>query len=53
MSPHTEEERKHMAQISYANAVGALMYAMVYTRPNISHVVSMVSKYMHDPGKGH
>jgi hypothetical protein len=25
MSPRTEEERKHMAQIPYANAVGALM----------------------------
>ena len=53
MSPHTEEERKQMAQIPYANAVGALMYAMVCTRPDISHAVSMVSRYMHDPGKGH
>lgn len=53
MSPRTEEERKHMAQIPYANAVGALMYAMVCTRPDISHAVSMVSRYMHDPGKGH
>lgn len=53
MSPRTEEERKHMAQIPYANAVGALMYAIVCTRPNISHAVSMVSRYMHNPGKGH
>ena len=36
MSPRTEKERKHMAQIPYANAVGALMYAIVCTRPNIS-----------------
>jgi hypothetical protein len=35
MSPRTEEERKHMAQIPYANAVGALIYAMVCTRPDI------------------
>ncbi|GMP36216.1 hypothetical protein CsSME_00008418 [Camellia sinensis var. sinensis] len=28
LSPRTEEERKHMAQVPYANAVGALMYAM-------------------------
>ncbi|KAF5951571.1 hypothetical protein HYC85_009515 [Camellia sinensis] len=53
LSPHTEEERKHMAQVPYANAVGALMYAMVCTRPDISHAVSMVSRYMHDPGKDH
>lgn len=42
-----------MAQVPYANAVGALMYAMVCTRPDISHAVSMVSRYMHDPGKDH
>ncbi|GMP38813.1 hypothetical protein CsSME_00009935 [Camellia sinensis var. sinensis] len=53
LSPRTEEERKHMAQVPYANAVGALMYAMVCTRPDISHAVSMVSRYMHDPGKDH
>jgi ATP-binding cassette subfamily B (MDR/TAP) protein 1 len=35
-SLRTEEERKHMTQIPYANAVGALMYAIVCTRPNIS-----------------
>ncbi|GMP87678.1 hypothetical protein CsSME_00039951 [Camellia sinensis var. sinensis] len=28
LSPRTEDERKHMAQVPYANAVGALMYAM-------------------------
>jgi len=35
MSPRTEEERKYMAQIPYANVVDALMYAMVCTRPDI------------------
>lgn len=53
MSPQTENGRKQMAQIPYANAVGALMYAMVCTRPDISHAVSMVSRYMHNPGKEH
>lgn len=37
----------------YVNAVGALMYAIVYTRPDISHAVSMVIRYMHNPDKGH
>ncbi|KAF5961696.1 hypothetical protein HYC85_002905 [Camellia sinensis] len=41
MSPRIEEERKHMTQVPYANAVGALMYAMVCTRPDISHAVNM------------
>jgi len=53
MSPCTEEKHKYMVQISYANAVGALMYAMVCTRPDISHAISMVSRYMHNSGKGH
>jgi hypothetical protein len=42
-----------MAQILYANVVAALIYAMVYTRLDISYVVSMVSRYMHDPEKGY
>ena len=29
------------------------MYAMVCTRPDISHVVGTVSRYMHNPGKEH
>jgi len=32
---------------------GNLMSAMLYIRPDLSHVVSMVSRYMHDPGKRH
>ena len=30
-----------------------LMCVMVCTRPDISQAVSIVSRYMHDPGKGH
>jgi hypothetical protein len=53
MSSSTDEERDHMAHVPHANLVGSLMYAMVCTRPDISQAVSVVSKYMHDPGKGH
>ncbi|VVA40018.1 PREDICTED: Retrovirus-related, partial [Prunus dulcis] len=53
MSPKTGEESHYMAQIPYASAVGSLMYAMVCTRPDISQAVSIVSRYMHNPGKGH
>ncbi|KAG8502451.1 hypothetical protein CXB51_000402 [Gossypium anomalum] len=53
LSLKTEEEREYMAKVPYANAVGSLMYAMVCTRPEISQVVGVVSRYMHDPGKGH
>ena len=53
MSPSTNDERQYMAQVPYQSAVGSLMYAMVCTRPDISQAVSIVSRYMHDPGKGH
>ena len=53
MSPATVEEREYMTRVSYASAVGSLMYAMVCTRSDLSQAVSMISKYMHDPGKSH
>ncbi|KAE8702282.1 hypothetical protein F3Y22_tig00110483pilonHSYRG00048 [Hibiscus syriacus] len=33
--------------------LGSVMYAMVCTRPNISHAVSVVNRYMGCPGKEH
>ena len=52
-APKTEVEVEHMSQVPYANAVGSLMYAMVCTRPDISHAVSVVSRYMSNLGKRH
>lgn len=49
----TDEEKHEIINIPYANAVGHLMYAMVLTRPDIAHAVSMVSRYMTSPGKEH
>nr|GEW33082.1 hypothetical protein [Tanacetum cinerariifolium] len=48
--PKSEED---MSRVPYSSAVGSLMYAMVCTRPNLAHVVSVVSRYMHNPGKMH
>ncbi|KAH9679276.1 hypothetical protein KPL71_026064 [Citrus sinensis] len=47
----SQEERDYMARVPYASVVGSLMYAMVCTRLDISQAVSMVSRYMHNPGK--
>jgi len=41
-----------MSHVSYTSIVGSLMYAMVCMRPDLSHAVSMVSRYMHDPDRG-
>ncbi|GKC40025.1 hypothetical protein Tco_1052409 [Tanacetum coccineum] len=50
MSPSNEKEKMEMSQVSYASAVGSLMFTMICTRPNIAHVVGVVSRYMAEPG---
>jgi len=49
----TEEEESHIFKVPYISAVGSLMYAMVCTRPDITHAVGVVSKFLSNPGKGH
>jgi len=53
MSPKTIDDREYMSHIPYTSAIGSLMYAMVCTRSDLSQAMSMLSRYMHDPGKGH
>jgi len=53
MSPTTIEKCEYMTHMPYANAVGSLIYAIVCTRSDFSQTVSMISRYMYDPGKGH
>ena len=42
-----------MECVPYASAIGSLIYAMVCTRPDIAHVVGVVSRFMHNTGKTH
>jgi hypothetical protein len=51
--PETQEEEEDLSHVPYASAVGSLMYAMVCTRPDIAHVVGVLSRYMLKPGKEH
>ncbi|GKC27217.1 hypothetical protein Tco_1034511 [Tanacetum coccineum] len=39
-----------MSKVSYTNAVGSLMYLMVCTRPDIAYAISVVSRYLANPG---
>jgi len=52
-APKTHDDIIYMEGIPYANAIGSLMYAMVCTRPNIAHAVSLVSRFTANPGKAH
>jgi hypothetical protein len=53
MCPKTQEEIKYMSRVPYSSVVGSLMYAMIFTRPDIAHVVGVMSRYMNNPGKEH
>ncbi|GJS62213.1 retrotransposon protein, putative, ty1-copia subclass [Tanacetum coccineum] len=44
---------ERMSKVSYANTVGSLMYLMVCTRPAIAYAISVVSRYLANPGKNH
>ncbi|GJX40790.1 retrovirus-related pol polyprotein from transposon TNT 1-94 [Tanacetum coccineum] len=44
---------ERMSKVPYANAFGSLMYLMVCTRPYIAYAVSVVSRYLANPGKNH
>ncbi|KAL0546872.1 hypothetical protein IC582_016790 [Cucumis melo] len=51
--PKTPQEVEDMRRIPYASAVGSLMYVMLCTRPDISYVVEIVSRYQSNPGLDH
>ena len=53
MCPKIQEEMDYMSKVPYASVVESLMYAMVYTRPDIAHVVGVVSRYTKNLGKEH
>ena len=44
MCPKTQEDIEYMFKVPYSSVVGSCMYAMVWTRPDISHGVGVVSK---------
>ncbi|GJR52310.1 retrotransposon protein, putative, ty1-copia subclass [Tanacetum coccineum] len=51
--PSSDWDVERMSKVPYANVVGSLMYLMVCTRPDIAYAVSIVSRYLANPGKNH
>ncbi|CAM8969044.1 unnamed protein product [Rhodiola kirilowii] len=51
--PITYFEKQKMDDVPYDIAVGSLMYAMLCTRPDIAFAVSVLSRYMSNPGEKH
>ncbi|KAL4326041.1 hypothetical protein GQ457_11G025350 [Hibiscus cannabinus] len=53
MCPSTPQERERMSQITYASAIGSIMYAKICTRPDLLYALSITSRYQANPGEGH
>ena len=53
LCPESHDEIEYMSRVPYSRAVGSLMYAMVCSRPDLSHALSVVSRFMVNPGKEH
>lgn len=51
--PISIEANAKMSKISYASAVGSLIYAMVGTCLDIAHLVGVVSRFLANLGKEH
>ena len=51
--PTMATERERMNKIPYASAIGSVMYAMLCTRPDVSHALSLMGRYQSDPGEAH
>lgn len=46
-------EKEDMKKALYASVVDSLMYAMMCKRPDISHVVGIVSRFLSNLGRKH
>ena len=53
MRPSNKAEMKKMSRVPYTLAVGSLMVAMIFTRPDIAQEIGAVSQYMANPGGEH
>ena len=51
--PKAQEEEEDMSHVPYASAVGSLMYAMVFTRPDIAQEMGVLSRFMSNLEKEH
>ena len=49
----TKEYIEYISKVPYSSVVGSLMYAMVCTRPDITHTVGVMRRYMNNLGKEH
>lgn len=51
--PKTAEENDRMLNVLYANVIGFVMYLMVCTRLDLAFSISIISRFMSNPGEEH
>lgn len=51
--PKSKEEFERMARVPYSNVVGSVMYLMVCSRLDLAYSISILSRYMSNPGEAH
>ncbi|CAM8881378.1 unnamed protein product [Rhodiola kirilowii] len=51
--PVTDQDKLKMSKIPYDVAVGSVMYAMLCTRPDLAFAISVLSRFMSNPGENH
>ena len=51
--PQDDLKKEQMKDIPYASAVRSLMYAQVYTRPDIAYAVEKLDRYLINPEIDH
>ncbi|GKC74609.1 retrotransposon protein, putative, ty1-copia subclass [Tanacetum coccineum] len=49
----TPEEVKRIQNVPYASAVGSIMYAVRYTRPDVAFAQNITSHFQQNPGEPH
>lgn len=52
-APQTHSERAEMAEVPYMNAVGAILYLAMCTRPDISYTAGVLARFSSNPGPDH
>jgi len=51
--PQSDEEKRKTEGTPYASGVGSIMYGMVCSRPDLSYSISVISRFMANPGQVH
>lgn len=52
-APSSPSNIEYMFKVPYSSAVGCVMYSMICTQPDLAHGISVLSRYMSNPGKEH